>query len=70
MLGTADDDIRLDTHSLQLFDARLCRLCLKLAGCLDIWNQCYMNEDGILVPYFVLELTDCLEERLALDRCV
>lgn len=26
-----------------------------------------MNEDGILVPYFVLELTDCLEERLALD---
>ena len=67
MLGTADDDIRLDTHSLQLFDARLCRLCLKLAGCLDIWNQCYMNEDCILVPYFVLELTDCLEERLALD---
>ena len=67
MLGTADDNIRLDTHSLQLFDARLRRLCLKLAGCLDIWNQCYMNEDGILVPYFMLELTDCLEERLALD---
>ena len=26
-----------------------------------------MNEDGILVPYFMLELTDCLEERLTFD---
>ena len=34
MLGTADDDIRLDTHSLQLFDAGLGRLCLQFAGCL------------------------------------
>ena len=26
-----------------------------------------MNQDGILMPYFMLELTDCLEERLAFD---
>ena len=67
MLGTADDDIRLDTHTLQLFDTCLGRFGLHLAGCFEIRDQCYMDQDCILVSDFVLELTDRFQERLALD---
>ena len=67
MLGTAYDDIRLDTHSLKLFDTGLGRLGLELAGCLDVRNQSYMTENGILMSNFMLELADCLKERLTFN---
>ena len=38
MFGAADDDVRLDAHPLQVFDACLRRLGLKLAGGFDIWD--------------------------------
>ena len=67
LLGAAYDDIRLDTHALKLLNTGLCRLCLKLSGSTQIRDQCNVTQDCILVSDFVLELTDCLKERLTFD---
>ena len=60
MFGTADDDIRLDTHSLKFFYTCLCRFRLKFTGSLDIRDQCHMDQDRIFVSDLMLELTDRL----------
>jgi len=60
VLGAADDDIRLDTHSLKFFDACLCRFCLKLTGSLDIRDQCDMDQNRVFVSDLMLELADRL----------
>jgi len=60
MFGTADDNIRLDTHSLKFFYTCLCRFCLKLTGSLNIRDQCDMDQDRVFVSDFMLELTDRL----------
>ena len=67
MLGTAYDNIWLDTHSLKFFYACLGRFCLQFSGSRQIWNQCNMDQDCIIVSHFMLELTDCLQERLTFD---
>ena len=68
MLGTAYDDIRLDAHALQLFDAGLGRLGLQFAGCLQVRNQGDMDQNRVLHGrHVMLKLADGLQERLALD---
>ena len=66
-LRAADNDVRLNSHSLQLFDARLCRLGFEFLGCLEIRNQCDVNQNCIFVSDIQLELADGLQKRLALD---
>ena len=58
MLASADNDIRLDSHALQLLDTCLCRLCLHFLGSGEPWDQCDMDQNGIFVSDFMLELTD------------
>ena len=67
ILGTADEDIRLETKPLKLTYAHLRRLRLQLLGRMQIRNQRHMNHDGILMTDLLLELTNRLEERLGLD---
>ena len=67
MLTSADDDIRLDAHALQILNTGLGRLGLQLLRSTQIRNQRYMDQNGIVMPHLMLELTDGLQERLALD---
>ena len=67
MLGTAHNNVRPDPHALERFDARLGRLRFHFAGSLQIGDQRYVDQDGILAANVVLELTDRLEKRLALN---
>ena len=67
MFAPAYDDIWLDAHSLQFFDACLCRLGLHLLRGAQIRDQRHMDQNGIFVPDLVLELSDGFQKRLALD---
>ena len=67
MLRAADKDIRPDSHSLQVLDAGLGRLGLQFPGSFQVRDQGDMDQHGILMSYFMLELTDGLQEGLALD---
>ena len=67
MLTSADQDIRPDTHTLQILHRSLSRLGLQLAGSFDIGNQGYMDENGIFMSYVMLELSNGLQERLTFD---
>ncbi len=67
ILGTADEDVRMKTESLELTYAHLCRLRLQLLGRMQVRNQRHMNHDSILMTDLLLELTDRLEKRLGLD---
>ena len=67
MLTSADDDIRLDAHALQILNAGLGRLGLQFLRSAQIRNQRYMDQNGIIMAHLMLELTDGLQERLAFD---
>ncbi len=67
MLRAADNDIRLDSHPLQLLYACLRGLCLHLLGSLKIGDERHMNENTVLMPNLMLELSDGLKKWLALD---
>ena len=67
IFGTADENIRLKTESLELTYAHLRRLRLQLLGRMQVRNQRDVNHDGILMTDLLLELTNRLEERLGLD---
>ena len=64
---TADNDIRLDSHSLKFFYACLCRFCLHFLRRSQIRNQCNVDQDNIFCSALMLELTDGFKERLAFD---
>ena len=64
---TADDNVRLDTHTLQVFDAGLGRLGLHLLGGLQIGDQGHVDQDHIFPALFMLELPDRLKEGLAFN---
>ena len=66
-LCTAYNDVRLNSHSLQLFDRSLGWFRFHFTGCFQIRNQSYMEKDGIVMSYFMLELTNCLQKWLALN---
>ena len=67
MLTSADDDIRLDAHALQILNTGLGRLGLQLLRSTQIRNQRYMDQNGIVMPHLRLELPVGLQERLGLD---
>ena len=64
---TANYDIRLDSKSHKVTYTCLSWLGLKLLRSCKIRNKCYVDEYGILMSYFMLELSDRLYERLAFD---
>ena len=66
-LGTAYNNIRLDSHTLQLFDRSLGWFGLHFAGCFQIRDQCDMDQDRIFMTNFMLELTDRLKEWLTFN---
>lgn len=67
MLTSADDDIRLDAHALQILNTGLGGFGLQFLRSTQIRNQRYMDQNGIVMPHLMLELTDGFQERLALD---
>ena len=67
IFGTADDDIRLDSHPLQLLHAGLRGFGLHFLGCFQVRDQGYMDQDHIFMPLLMLKLTDGFQEGLALD---
>ena len=56
MFAAAYDDIRLNPHALQLLDTRLRGLGFHLLRGAQIRNQRHMNQDGVLMADFMLEL--------------
>ena len=67
ILGAAYDNIRLDSHSLQLLYACLGRLRLHFLGCLQIRYQCHVDQNDIFKSFLVLKLADGFKEMLAID---
>ena len=67
IFGAAYDDIRLDSHALELLDTGLGRLGLHLLGSAQIWNEGNVDENNVFPSLLMLELADRLEERLAFD---
>ena len=59
---TQDEDVRLDTQALKLFDRSLCRLGLQFLGCCQIGHISQMEVDGILAE-FPTQLADGFQER-------
>ncbi len=67
IVGAAHQDIRPQPHILQLLHTHLGRFRLHLPGSLQVRNQGYMNQYGILPANLELELPDGLQEGLALN---
>ena len=67
LLGAADQDVRLDSHALQILYTGLGGLGLEFTGSFQIGNEGYMDNAGISRACIVLKLTDSLQEGLAFD---
>ena len=67
MLTSAYQNIRLNSHSLKFFYTGLCRFCLHLFRCFQIRNQCYMNQNRVVMSHIMLELTNRLKKRLTFN---
>ena len=61
------DDIGENAHSLQFLDGVLGRLTLELAGAGNIRHERDVDKAAVFAPHLAGDLTDRLEERLALD---
>ena len=61
LLCTKHEDIRLNTHTLQLFHTMLCGLSLQLARCTEVGHVCQMEVDSTLAE-FPFHLTNSLQE--------
>ncbi len=66
-VGAAQQDIRLDADRTQFLDRMLGRFGLELAGTGNERQQRQVDVDGVVARQVVLDLTDRLEERQALD---
>ena len=66
-LGAADNDVGADSHSLQFFYTGLGGLGLHLLGSPQVGNQGYMDQNGVFVADFLLELPDRLQKWLAFN---
>ena len=66
LLSAEHEDVGLDTDALQFLDGVLCRLCLQLAGSLEVGHISKVYADSALAE-FPFQLTDCLHERCTLD---
>ena len=67
IFGAADNDVRPDTHALQLTHRRLRGLCLHFAGTVKIRDQRDMNHARVIRADLLHELTDRLIEGLGFD---
>ena len=67
IISPAYYDVRLDTHALKLFYTHLSGFCLHFSGCIQIWNECYMDIYYVFMPHFMLELTYSFDKWLALN---
>ena len=66
LLGTAYQDVCLQSQSLEFTDTHLCRLGFKLLGCMQIRHKRHMDHDRILMANIMLELANRLKKRLRL----
>ena len=67
ILGTAYNDIRLDSHSLKFLYACLGGLGFHLLRSPEIGNESYVDQNDILAPFLMLKLADGFQKRLAFD---
>ena len=67
LLCTADNDIRLDTKSLQFTYTCLSGFCLKFFGCVEIGNKGHVDKDSVFVTDIMLKLSYRFDERLTFD---
>ncbi len=56
MFAAANDNVRPDPHALQVFYAGLGGFRLQLTGCFQVRDQGYMDQDGVGMANFMLEL--------------
>ena len=54
-------------HALQILNTGLGRLGLQFLRSTQIRNQRYMDQNGVIMAHLMLELTNGLQKRLALD---
>ncbi len=66
-IGTKDDDIGRHAEALQFFDGVLGRLAFMLAGGFEIRHEGHMDIQAVVLAYLVTNLSDRLDEGLALD---
>ncbi len=66
-IRSAENDIGLDSDSLEFPDAVLCGLCFEFSGCLDIRDQCQVNEDRLFRAERQPHLSCGFQEGLAFD---
>ena len=57
-----DDDIRVDSDPLQLFDRMLCRFRFVFFRTTQIWNQSHVNKKAVFPADFQRNLADCLQK--------
>jgi len=62
-----DDDVGIDAHALQLFDAVLGGFGLVLSGGLEVGHERHMDVEYVFAAHFVAHLADRLQEGLAFD---
>ena len=67
LIGTTQQDIRLNADGAQFLDRVLRRFGLDLSGCLDERHQGEVHEQGIVVPEFHAHLPDRFQEGQRLD---
>ena len=67
MLASADDNIRLDTHALQVLYACLGGLRLQLLGAFQVRNQSNVYQNSVLMAHLVLKLTDGFQKGLTFN---
>ena len=63
MVAAADDYVRLDSILLQLFDRVLRRLRLQFLGSAQVWDECQMDRDYVVVRKLPVELALGFNER-------
>ena len=67
LFAAADQDVGLDSDLHQVPHRVLGRLGLELAGRRDVGHQGQMDEQRVVAPHLLAELTDRLEERQRFD---
>src|SRR4029453_3716589 len=67
LFAAADQDVGLDSDLHQVPHRVLGRLGFELPGCRAVGTQGEMNEQRVVAPHFLTELTDRFEERQRFD---
>ena len=67
VLGSAYQDIRLNSDLHEFPHRVLSRFGLQLSACRDVWKQRQVNEKRVFTSNFLSELSDGLQKRLRLN---